>query len=226
MRTIARYLTVFAVTLLVCSLVFGCAKNQSADDAIPVESGSQGIGSAEADDVEPVLDPEPVGPAMIEDLDEIPENIREGAKQKEDSLKMLLLSSRGEEMSTEDMEIGQRIKKYAVTEDGVEEFDVAWPIYIDGELVALLTEDEMLGSVIYDWDVNTPPIINESGLDTLAIVFDYDRMYLSDGTQLIETEMITGPVETRVPVTEENEAEIVAACELGHLGAIIGRVND
>lgn len=225
MRTIARNLTVFAVALLVCGLVSGCAKNQSADDVIPVESGSQESGSAETEDAEPV-DSDPAAPAMIEDLDEIPENIREGAKQNEDSLKALLYSSRQEEMATEDMEIGQRIKKYAVTEDGVEEFDVAWPVYIDGELVALLTEDEMFGNTYYNWDVNTPPIINAADLDTVAIVFDYDRMYLSDGTQLIETEMIMEPVDTRVPVTEENEAEIVAACELGRLGAIIGKVND
>ena len=225
MNKTSRRAALLIAFVVACLIVAGCAQTQTVDESV-AGSESQEIGSAEADDVEPVVDPEPAAPAMIEDLDEIPENIREGAKQKEDSLKVLLYSSRREEMPTENMEIGQRIKKYAVTEDGVEEFDVAWTVYIEGELVALLTEYEMFGSIYYNWDVNTPPIINESGLDTLAIVFDYDRMYLSDGTQLIETEMITGPVETRVPVTEENEAEIVAACELGRLGAIIGRVND
>ena len=211
--------------LLSVALCVGCANTAPVTDDGNQGFGSTETGSVEIESPEPV-DPEPATPAMIEDLDEIPEDIAEAVRTQKGDLKNLLYASRREEMPVDNLEIGQRIKKYWVTEDGVEEFDVSWPIYIDGELVALLTEYEALGRVNYDWDVNTPPIINAAGLDTVAIVFDYDRMYLSDGARLIETEMVTGPVESRVPVTEENEAEIVAACELGRLGAIIGSVTD
>ena len=163
---------------------------------------------------------------MVEDLDEIPENIVEAVRQQKDSLKVLLYSARREEMSVDNLQIGQRIKAYEVTENEVNELYASWPIYIDGELVALMTEYEAFGSINYSLDVNTPSFINAAGVDTVALVFDHNRLYLSDGTQLIATEQYTEPVDSRVPITEDNEAEVIAACELGRLGAIIGSVSD
>ena len=217
--------TLLLSLFLSVTLLTACANIGPATDNGNRNAGSTETGSVDTENAEPV-DPEPARPAMVEDLAEIPENIVEAVRQYKDSLKVLLYSARREEMPVDNLQIGQRIKSYEVTENGAEEFDVSWPIYIDGELVALMTEYEAFGSINYSLDVNTPPFINAAGIDTVALVFDHNRLYLSDGTQLIATEQFTEPVDTRVPITEDNEAEVIVACELGRLGAIIGSVSD
>lgn len=71
-----------------------------------------------------------------------------------------------------------------------------------------------------------PEYLKDCGLDKLAIVLDNATVWLYDGEKLIEAGPQIEVSPTRVPVTEDNEAEVMATCKLGRLGEIIGGVAE
>ena len=161
---------------------------------------------------------EPTGSAMIEEVDEVPEDIAKFVRGSED----LFMILGGVEVSVDNMQVAQRIPSYFVTEIGVVEGDELWPIYVDGELTGIVYKQ---GDYI-SLDFHLLEFLKGTKLDRLAVVYDSSTIWFCDGTQLIEAGSMLEVVSGRVPVTEDNEAEVMAACKLGRLGAIIGGVAE
>ena len=132
----------------------------------------------------------------------------------------------GVEVNVDELQVGQRVPSYFVTESGVVEGDVLWPVYEDGELVGIAYKYEMGGESYFSLDFHLLEFLKETTLDKLAVVYDSSTIWFSDGTQLIEAGPLLEAEPTRMPVTEDNEADIVAACKLGRLGAIIGGIAE
>ena len=165
---------------------------------------------------------EPTGPVMIEEVDEVPEDVAEYVRGSKDFF--LILG--GVEVNVDELQVAQRIPCYLVTEDGVVEGDELWPIYENSELIGLACKYEMDGECYFNLDFNLLDAIKESGLDTFAVVLDNATIWFFDGEQLIEAGPQIEVSPTRVPVTEDNEAEVMAVCKLGRLGAIIGGITE
>ena len=189
-------------------------------------SGNQADGSTQgsAAPAEPAQDEpaDPTGPAMIEEVDEVPQDVAEYVRGSKDFF--LILG--GVEVDVDKLQVAQRIPCYLVNEDGVVEGDELWPIYEDGELIGLAYKYEMGGESYFSLDFHLLDAIKESGLDTFAVVLDNATIWFYDGERLIDGGQQLEVSPTRVPVTEDNEAEVMAACKLGRLGAIIGGVAE
>ena len=84
----------------------------------------------------------------------------------------------------------------------------------------------MNGEYYFNLDFHLLDAIKASGLDTFAVVLDDATIWFFDGERLIDGGPQIEVSPTRVPVTEDNEAEVMAACRLGRLGVIIGGVAE
>ena len=109
------------VALGLALVLAGCGGTTTVNTDQPAEGSAQESVAPAADAQDEAA--EPIGPAMIEEVDEVPEDVAEYVRGSKDFF--LILG--GVEVNVDELQVAQRIPCYLVTEDGVVEGDELGP---------------------------------------------------------------------------------------------------
>ena len=204
------------ITIFIFLLLAACDVNSSVDADRLTEGSIQTTISATHDNHAELTDLPDTN--RIEELDEVPEDVAEYVRNSKD----VFLILGGGEVNVDELQVGQRIPNYYVTEDGIVEGDELWPIYEDSELIGLAYKYEMDGESFFSLDFYLLGLIKDSGLNKLAVVSDNTTIWFFNGEQLVEGGSLLESEPTRTPLNSETRNEVIRTCSVGQIGLIIG----
>lgn len=97
------------------------------------------------------------------------------------------------------LEIGNTIYRYVLTDEGAEQTGYSYPIFYDDEIVMVATKDQSNQIQISTYEAD---VIREHELDSVALVYAADGMYLYDGITWILVNEYEDESEDRVTLDD------------------------
>lgn len=97
------------------------------------------------------------------------------------------------------LEIGSKIYRYILTDEGAEQTGYSYPIFYDDKIVMVATKDQSNQIQISTYEAD---VIREHKLNSVALVYAADGMYLYDGMTWILASAYEDEIEDRVTLDD------------------------
>lgn len=97
------------------------------------------------------------------------------------------------------LEIGSKIYRYILTDEGAEQTGYSYPIFYDDEIVMVATKDQGNQIQISTYEAD---VIREHELNSVALVYAADGMYLYDGMTWVLASAYGDEIEDRVTLDD------------------------
>ena len=133
--------------------------------------------------------------------------VRDGIYRALDGLGSFSMPVGLEDVDIEELEIGEPIPVYVVTEDGLVRQGEEWPLYYNG-FIRLTAVEIPTGFQLYAYVADA---IRESGFDEVALIYDDDSFRLFDGESLYEVTKYLH-VDEREPLDSVSFATLQGTC--------------
>lgn len=121
------------------------------------------------------------------------------------------------------LEIGNKIYRYVLTDEGAEQTGYSYPIFYDDEIVMVATKDQGNQIQISTYEAD---VIREHELDSVALVYAADGMYLYDGMTWVLVNEYEDEIEDRVTLDDFFDSNTIQVASQENSVFIVADTSD